>query len=122
MSHTATIQIDFSNRQLLKQVCKELGLQYREGLHQIRLYEGEVAADFSIQLPGWRYPIAICGNEVRYDNFNGNWGQVEGLQRLQDQYSKLLTIQHAEQQGWTWEEVTDPETGGIQLNLYDYTE
>jgi hypothetical protein len=61
-----------------------------------------------------------------WDFYAGGYGLQDCIGRdgskLLDQYSKLATIQHAEQQGWTWEEVTDPETGGIQLNLYDYTE
>ena len=121
MSHTATVQIEFENKEVLKAVCERLGLQFQEGLHSINLYQGSVAAEFSVKLPGWRYPIAIKGKEVKYDNYNGSWGKLRELEKLQDQYSRDVTIQQAEMSGLTWDEEIDEATGEITLNLYDYS-
>ena len=62
------------------------------------------------------------GDQVQYDNYNGSWGKIEELHKLQDQYSKAITVKHAEEQGWSWDEEIDNETGEILLNLYDYSE
>lgn len=121
MSHTATVKVDLSDREMLKEACEELGLEYREGLHQVKLYQGNVSAEFSVRLPGWSYPIAICGDQMHYDNYNGRWGDMSQFHKLQDGYSKHATIQHAENMGWTWDEEFDEETGEITLNLYDYS-
>jgi len=76
MSHTATIKVEFTDREVLKAVCRRLGMQFWEGQHTVRLYSSTEEADFSIQLPGWNYPIAIKGNSIKWDNYNGVWGKL----------------------------------------------
>jgi len=120
MSHTATIKVAFTDRDILKAVCERLGLKHKTGSHTVNLYQGSVKCDFSVTLPGWNYPIAITGNKVKFDNYGGKWGKMNELERLQDQYSRDVAIQKAESCGMSYDEEID-ETGEITLTLYDYS-
>ncbi len=122
MSHTATVQIEFNDKSILKQVCERLGLEFIEGPQTVRLYQGPIHdCDFSVKLPGWRYPLAIKGKEIHFDNYEGRWGKEEELTKLQDGYSRDITIQQAENMGMTWNEQFNEETGEITLILTDYS-
>lgn len=120
MSHTATMKVELGNRDILKQVCQRLGLTFKEGKHSVRLFSESVTADFEIRLPGWNYPIAIVGDQVKYDNYNGNWGKLSELTNLQDQYSRDVTIAKAQELGMTHTEETGTDDE-IILTLYDYS-
>ena len=120
MSHTTTVKIEFTDRTALRAICERLGLKFQEGLHNVRLYQGTVIADFSVTLPGWKYPIAINGNTIKWDNYNGNWGKLQELEKLQDQYSREVTVMQAELNGMTWTEEIE-EDGTIVLNIFDYS-
>ena len=121
MSHTATVKMEFRNKEMLKETCERLGWTFREGTHQVSLYQGHVTCDFSVQLPGWKYPIAIqnSGN-IKFDNYNGQWGKAIELEKLQSQYSRDVVIQRAMAEGYSFEEDVD-EHGAIVLTLTDYS-
>lgn len=121
MSHTATVKVAFSDTQILKDVCERLGLTYQEGQQKVRLYSETVDCEFSINLSGWNYPIAITGDKVLFDNYNGRWGRMEELEKLQDQYSRETILQVARMRGFTCDEEVDPLTGDIVLTVYDYS-
>ena len=121
MSHIATVKVNFSDRAVLKEVCQRLGLQFREGKHSVQLYSGSVQAEFSVQLPGWQYPVAICKDEAKMDNFSGQWGRIEEFEKLQDAYSRDVTMKQAQLAGFQVQEEVD-EKGEITLTLYDYSE
>jgi len=121
MSHTAVVKVNFADRAILKQVCQRLGLKFTEGKHSVQLFSGSVQAEFSVKLPGWNYPVAICGETAKYDNYNGSWGKIRELETLQDQYSRDVTMKQAQLAGYQVQEEVD-ETGEITLILYDYSE
>ena len=120
MSHTSTIKVKFEDKEALKAACKSLGLHFQEGSHSVQLYGEKVKTDFSIKLEGWRYPVAICGDEIKYDSYNGAWGHMRELERLQDEYSKQVTVALASRLGMTVNEEVSQE-GEITLTLYDYS-
>ena len=120
MSHVAKVKTEFKDRAILKQVCERLGLKFTQGLHQVKLYSDSVTCEFSVQLPGWRYPIAIKDEEVAFDNYNGSWGHLSELEKLQDQYSRDVVMQQAMNIGMFCEEEVDEE-GAITLTLTDYS-
>ena len=118
MSHIATVEVELADKDVLKQTCDRLGYAYREGIHTVRLYSGEVDAEFSVKLPGWNYPIAIVGKQVKFDNYSGKWGDASELTKLQDQYSRDITIKQANAMGMSCSEEVSED--GITLTLIDY--
>lgn len=120
MSHTAVLKVDFNDRDALKAACQRLGLTFKEGKHRAQLFDGGHDCDFSVKLPGWHYPIAINGDQLKYDDYNGRWGSMKELEKLQDAYSREVTVKMAQSMGMSYTEETG-ENGEIILNLYDYS-
>jgi hypothetical protein len=42
-----------------------------------------------VKLPGWQYPIVIdtVTGDIRYNNFNGHWGDASQLDKLLQAYA-----------------------------------
>jgi hypothetical protein len=54
-----------------------------------RIDVGDWFAGLGVQLPKWRYP-AVCQldtGEIRFDNFNGRWGEQQHLDRFLQMYA-----------------------------------
>jgi len=87
MSHIVTIQTKVRDPAALAAACARLNLPTPvEGT--ARLFSGE-ATGLLVQLPGWQYPVVIDpqSGEVRYDNFEGRWGEQKELDRLMQSYA-----------------------------------
>lgn len=87
MSHIVTIQTRLHDPAALAAACTRLGLAAPvQGT--ARLFIGQ-AAGLLVQLPGWQYPAVIdtLTGIVRYDNFNGYWGDQQHLDRLMQMYA-----------------------------------
>lgn len=121
MSHTVEVDVGFTDEGILKEACDKLGIGYKEGLHTVKQFQGNVSCKLSFQLPGWNYPVAVCEDgKVKYDNYNGAWGRIEELQKLQDQYSRCVTEDELSF-ATLGEEHVDEETGELTLVYYDYS-
>jgi hypothetical protein len=87
MSHIVTIQTRVHDPAAVAAACMRLGLAAPvQGTAQ--LFSGE-AMGLLIQLPGWQYPAVIdtLTGALRYDNFNGHWGDQQQLDRFVQMYS-----------------------------------
>jgi hypothetical protein len=87
MSHVVTVQTRVHDPAALAAACQRLGLpQPVQGTAQ--LYSGE-ASGLLVQLPGWEYPVVIdpASGAVRYDNYEGHWGEQAQLDRLLQSYA-----------------------------------
>jgi hypothetical protein len=53
-----------------------------------QLFSGEVEG-LAVQLPGWQYPIVadLTTGQVKFDNFNGRWGDQQHLGRFLQAYA-----------------------------------
>lgn len=123
MSHTATVKTQLKDVNALKAACTALRLPFTEGRHEVRLYSGSQYADFSCTLPGWHYPIALStkSGEVKYDNFNGRWGDMAEFDKLHQEYALQVSeqtqdVQELIQQGWNVMRETQP-NGDVHLLL-----
>lgn len=79
--------------------CKRLGLA--EPVHgKAKLYSGE-AEGLLLRLPGWRYPcvIDVVTGQVRYDVFEGRWGDQAQLDRFLQRYAVEKTLLEARKRG-----------------------
>lgn len=87
MSHIVEIKTEVRDAAAVTAACDRLRLpQPVQGTH--RLFSGEIAG-LGVQLPKWRYP-AVCQletGEIRYDNYNGRWGEQQHLDRFLQMYA-----------------------------------
>ena len=124
MSHTVTLKLQLSDPKCLTLACRALSLPHQTGRQSVRMFSGNtVEADFTLQLPGWRYPVGINTQtgEVSLDNFNGHWGDMKELHRLAQEYALQVAEQEPSVQdllfrGWSATRVQQP-NGVVQLVL-----
>ncbi len=98
MSHTAIYEAVLSDKEALIKALKKLGLTYHEGV--ARLYQ-TVEKGVVVNLPGWRYPVVVREDgTVAYDNYNGNWGNIEKLHELNTTYAIEQAKMNAQKRGY----------------------
>jgi hypothetical protein len=87
MSHIVVIETRVHDAAALTAACRRLGLA--EPVHgNVRLFSGD-ATGLSVKLPGWRFPIVVdtANGSIKYDNYEGRWGDQEKLGRLLQMYA-----------------------------------
>jgi len=101
LSHIVTIKTEVRDKAAITAACRRLQLeQPEEGT--FKLFSGE-AAGIAVRLPDWRYPV-ICNTatgELRYDNFQGRWGDQVHLDRFLQAYACERAKIEARKQGHT---------------------
>jgi len=115
MSHIATVQTEVKSLRALKAACQRLKLRPpKQGTH--RLFGGQTATGYAVQLPGWRYPAVfdLKTKQVHFDNFGGCWGDEQELDRLKQAYAVCAAKEQAEKQGYRVTEHRSAD-GSIQL-------
>jgi hypothetical protein len=116
MSHLVTIQTRVQDPVAVAAACRRL--QLAEPVQgTARLYSGE-ATGLLVKLPGWEYPVVIdtASGMVKYDNFEGRWGNNEELQRFLQAYAVEMTRLEARKKGYTVSE-EQLQDGSIRLQL-----
>jgi len=116
MSHIVTIRTEIRDTTALAAACARLGLAPPR-LETVTLFSGE-ATGHAIRLPGWRYPL-VCqleSGQVRFDIFEGRWGDRAELARLTQSYAVERAKVEARKRGHT---VTEQplEDGSIKLTI-----
>jgi len=84
MSHIVVIETRVHDAAALAVACRRLGLA-EPVLGNVRLFNGD-AAGLAVKLSGWRYPIVADGS-IKYDNYEGRWGDPEKLGLLLQMYA-----------------------------------
>lgn len=87
MSHIVTVQAQIRDPVALAAACRRLNLPLPiQGTAS--LYAGEVSG-LVVRLPGWQYPVVVdtSSASLKYDNFNGAWGDQKQLDRLMQAYA-----------------------------------
>jgi hypothetical protein len=87
MSHIVTLETRVHDPATLAAACQRLGLAAPQH-GTARLYSGE-ATGLIVQLPGWQYPIVIDtrSGTIRFDHFEGRWGNPKELDRFLQAYA-----------------------------------
>jgi hypothetical protein len=116
MSHIVTIQTKVRDPAAIAAACQRLGLAAPvQG--KAELFSGE-ATGLVIQLKDWQYPLVIDlqTGELRYDNYGGQWGAQEQLDRFQQCYAIEKVKLEARLKNYT---VTEQalQDGSIQLRV-----
>src|SRR5207237_1440489 len=98
--------------------CTRLGLAAPvQG--KARLFRGEVSG-LLVQLPGWQYPAVIDteSGAVRFDTFEGRWGEPAQLARLLQRYAVEKAKIEARARGYQVSEQT-LQDGSIQVQIIE---
>jgi hypothetical protein len=134
MSHTATINIDVKDAQVIRKTAERLGHEVTEG--DYRMYDGTNVNGVQVHLPGWRYAVVIDTEAtweetlsdgstvtrkgvVYSDNYNGSWGDQKHMDEFTQIYGVEKATYEAELAGYSCNEalVLHPETGAEEIEL-----
>ena len=101
MSHIVTIQTQIRDPGAVEQACQRLKLPPPTlGAHQLF---SAAATGLAVQLPSWNYPV-VCETptgQLRYDHFEGRWGDPAELDRFLQAYAAEKVRIEARRQGHT---------------------
>ena len=116
MSHIVTIQTQVRDAEAVRAACRRLGLA-EPVQATTKLYSGEVNG-LAVQLPDWQYPVVcdLSSGEVRFDNFDGRWGDQKELDRFVQAYAVEKCRIEARKRAHTLTETALPD-GSIKLTV-----
>lgn len=114
MSHIVLIQSEVRDPDALRLACTRLGLD-EPVLGTVMLFS-EQATGYCVDLPRWRYPAVfnVESGAVRYDTYEGRWGDRKHLDHLLQAYGAEKAKLEARKQGHTVSEQSLPD-GSIKL-------
>jgi hypothetical protein len=116
VSHVITIRTEVRDAEAVKAACKRLGLEQPiQGT--ARLFSGE-ATGILVKLPDWLYPAVVdtATGQVRYDNYNGSWGDSKHLDAFLQAYAICKATIEARKRGHAVYEQPLPD-GSIKLTI-----
>jgi len=116
MSHVVTLKAQLKDPGGVAAACHRLGLS--APVHKtVKLFSGE-ATGLAVQLPDWQYPVVVdtSSGEVRYDNFEGRWGERKHLDAFLQAYAVEVVKAQSRRKGHT---VTEQslDNGSIKLTV-----
>jgi len=87
MSHIVQIQTQVRDPVAVAAACQRLKLAAPQ-METVKLFT-TTETGLVIRLNGWRYPVVcdVSSGSVKYDNFNGNWGEQMELARFLQSYA-----------------------------------
>ncbi len=101
MSHIVTIQVEVCDLDAIRSACRRLNL--KEPVQgKATLFETEVEG-ILVELPDWVFPV-VCvldTGEVRYDHFNGAWGDEKHLNQFVQTYCIEKATLEARKKGYS---------------------
>jgi hypothetical protein len=116
MSHIVQIQTQVKDAAAVRAACQRLGLPAPvQGA--TRLFSGEVTG-LAVQLPDWTYPVVFntATGQVKFDNYNGRWGDQQHLDRFLQAYACEKAKIEARRRGHQCTEQTLAD-GSIKLTI-----
>src|SRR6201988_2564181 len=89
MSHVVVIQTKLHDAAAVEAACRRLNLT-TPTLGTVQLFSGQ-ATGLIVKLPDWEYPAVVdtLTGIVRFDNFNGVWGDQKHL----DTFPKISSVE-----------------------------
>ena len=117
MSHIVSIKTRVTDSAALAVACRRLGLDPPDQ-GTARLFFAE-ATGLIVRLPGWHYPVVAdtASGELKFDNYNGEWGARSELDRLLQAYAVEKTRIEARRAGHSLTEQPLSD-GSIRLILH----
>lgn len=106
MSYTLSVKIELRDQEALAAAVADLKGRTL-GLGGWKLFSS-TEQGFGFTLPDWRYPlIATEAGALKFDDYHGEWGNVQDLDRLRERYAIHAGRLAAEAQGWYCEITQD---------------
>ena len=116
MSHVSQMQVKITDVDAMKAACKRMNAQFC-GKGFVTFYDETEVGGIVIQLPGWQYSIVVKPDgSIRYDNYNGEWGDIKELNLFKQLYAIETAKQKAEEKGYTYQEDELP-NGVLKLTI-----
>lgn len=118
MSHIVTIQTKVHDPAAIAAACQRLSLA--APVHgTAQLFSGE-ATGLLVQFPGWQYPAVIhtLTGAVRFDNFEGHWGDQVHLDKFLQMYAVEKAKLEARRRGHSVNEQV-LQDGSIKLQIIE---
>jgi hypothetical protein len=117
LSHIVSIKTEVRDASAVRAACGRLNLPAPlHGTH--RLFSGQ-ATGLGVHLPGWNYPVVcdLASGQLRYDNFNGRWGDPKHLDAFLQGYAVEKGKIEARRRGHS---VTEQplEDGSVKLTIH----
>jgi hypothetical protein len=116
MSHIVEIQTQVKDVTAAQSACQRLNLELpTEGT--AGLFSGS-ATGLIVKLPGWQYPVVFDTHtgHAHYDNYGGQWGEQQQLDRFLQAYAVEMATLEARRQGHSvTEQLLDD--GSIKLTV-----
>jgi len=99
MSHVVVIQTEIRDRAAIEAACRRLRLKTPVN-GTTRLFSTDVTG-LIVELPDWRYPVValLKTGELKYDNYEGRWGDEKELGKLLQAYAVELAKAEALRKG-----------------------
>jgi len=116
LSHVVSIKTQIKDAAAVAAACRRLNLAEPK-VGKAELFSGS-AHGLLVQLPEWVYPV-VCNTasgELRYDNFEGRWGNLQELDKFKQAYSVEKARIEARRSGNTVTE-TQLADGSIKLTI-----
>ena len=117
MSHIVEIKTEIRDEAAVKAACVRLQIPTPE--HKtVRLFNA-TATGLCVQLPGWNYPV-VCETQsgaVKYDNYQGHWGEQKHLNSFLQAYAVEKTRIEARKKGHRVSE-SKLEDGSIRVTVH----
>jgi hypothetical protein len=116
MSHIVAIQTQVKDPLAIQAACRRLKLADPQR-RIAQLFTSE-ATGLVVEFPGWLYPV-VCDTttgELKYDNFNGRWGDESQLHQFLQAYAVEKAKLEARKQGHSVHEQTLAD-GSIRVQI-----
>jgi hypothetical protein len=116
VSHIVTIKTEVRDAEAVRAACNRLGLE-QPVQGTAKLFEGE-ASGLLLRLPQWAYPAVIdtATGQVRYDNYQGAWGDPKHLDAFLQAYALEKAKLEARKRGHSVFEQALPD-GSVKLTI-----
>ena len=87
MSHIVQIQTQVRDPVAVAAACQRLKLAAPQ-METVKLFT-TTETGLVVRLNGWRYPVVcdLASGNVKYDNFNGNWGEYAQIHKFLQSYA-----------------------------------
>jgi hypothetical protein len=87
LSHIVTVKTEIRDHSAVSAACRRLELP-PPIVGTAQLFSGEVAG-LIVRLPNWTYPVVVdtANGQVRFDNYEGAWGDQAHLDRFLQIYA-----------------------------------
>ena len=120
MSHIVTIRTKVRDPAAVAAACGRLGLP-APAVGTAVLYGGQVNG-LIVRLPGWVYPavVDLATGEVKFDTFEGRWGDRAHLDRFLQMYAVEKATSEARAKGYPVTEHALAD-GSIRLQITERT-